>query len=670
LTWSGRRAGVALLLAGLTVGTAAAQRGQVLNPLPPGGQRPGPLPQFRSGVDLIHLDVSVLDRDRRPVQGLGPNDFTILENGQPQKLAVFNAVNIPVAVPPKTAWLRDVAPDVRSNNEDQRERRLFLILIDDAAVQAAPLAMQNVKKVASDFIGKLGPSDLAAVVYTLNNKNSQDFTSDRARLLAAVDKYNVGFRDMGGPGPGGDSSLYFRYSVDVVRRTVETLARLPDRRKAIVYVGQGVPVDLAMAAGPASLGITDGAISAVSQRGEMGQLRHLMEQTFLAAARANVSVYTIDVCGLRVEGQRAGFAAACVPGLEVDYLINVATVTGGHAVVNTNDFGPGIDAIIEENSSYYLLGYQSNDTRQDGKYRRIEVTVNRPGLMVRTRTGYLAEKAESAAKRKAQLEAEPIGAALAGVLPKGDLPMRITAVPFAVPGKKEAAVAVMLSVKQPIRETGTRTIERVDMVVGAFNTDGKQMGSTRLRADVTVRAGASGLAEYEVLARLDLKPGRYQLRTAANVGALATSGSLYYDLDVPDFSDDGVSLSGLVFTVSPAMPMGAMDGLKGVIPIVPTTQRTFRSTDQASAFVRVYQGGQKPLVRVPLRIQVRNDENLTVLDRQETVEPPSFGAGRTADVNLALPVGRLQPGEYLLTIEATVPQKPGVVKREVRFSIQ
>jgi VWFA-related protein len=650
-------------VAGLTVATAAAQRGQVLNPIQ--GPRPqAPLPQFRSQVDLIHLDVSVLDNNRRPVQGLGPNDFTILENGQPQTLAVFNAVNIPRAVPPKTAWLRDVAPDVRSNNEDQRERRLFLILIDDAAIQGVPLAMQNVKKVAKDFIDRLGASDLAAVVFTRDNRNSQDFTADRARLVAAVDKFTLGFRDM------GDSSLYFRYSVDVVRRTVETLASLPDRRKAIVYVGQGVPVDLAMAGAPAALGMSGGAFSAVSQRGEMGQLRHLMEQTFLAAARANVSVYTLDVCGLRVEGQIAGGVPVCVPGLEVDYLINVATVTGGHAVVNTNNFDPGLDAIIEENSSYYLLGYQSSDSRQDGKYRRIEVTVNRPGVSVRTRTGYLAEKAESAAKRKAQLEAQPIGAALAGVLPKGDLPMRLTAVPFAVPGKKEAAVAVMLSVKQPIRETGERTTERVDMAVSAYNTDGKYQGGTRLRADVVVRAGATGLAEYEVLARLDLKPGRYQLRTAANFGAIATSGSLYYDLDVPDFTEQGVWLSGLAFSVQPAMPIGQLEGLKGIIPIVPTTQRVFRSTDQASAFVRVYQGGRNPIVGVPLRIRIRNDDDVMVLDRRQDVAPESFGPGRAADVGIGLPVGRLKSGDYLLSIEATVPQKPGIINRDVRFSIQ
>ena len=187
---------------------------------------------------------------------------------------------------------------------------------------------------------------------------------------------------------------------------------------------------------------------------------------------------------------------------------------------------------------------------------------------------------------------------------------------------------------------------------------------------MTVRAGASGLAEYEVLARLTLKPGRYQLRTAANVGALATSGSLYYDLDVPDFSDAGVSLSGLVFSVTPAMPIAPQDGLKNVIPIIPTTQRTFRSTDQASAFVRLYQGGRNPPVEVPLRIQIRNDEDLMVLDRRDNVAPSSFGVTRAADLNIALPIGRLKSGEYLLSIEATVPQKPGVVKRDVRFRIQ
>ena len=88
--------------------------------------------------------------------------------------------------------------------------------------------------------------------------------------------------------------------------------------------------------------------------------------------------------------------------------------------------------------------------------------------------------------------------------------------PFAIPGKKEAAVAVMVGVRQPIRETGLRTTERVGFQVNAFNVDGKSFGAKRMDVTVTLRAEATGMGEYELLSRMDLKPGRYQLRVALN----------------------------------------------------------------------------------------------------------------------------------------------------------
>jgi VWFA-related protein len=516
---------------------ATAQVRRPPGSLPP-SQQPSPtVPQFRARVDLVHLDVSVLDRNRRPVTGLGPVDFTVLENGAPQSIVAFTAVDIPDPEPPKAAWIRDVASEVRTN-ADVRERRLFLIIIDDAAIEANVFGLKSTKEIATRVVNGLGPSDLAAVVFTRDNRNSQDFTADRARLLAAVDKFTVGFRGM-----GGLDDLYLGYSVNVVESAVKVLTRLPDRRKAIIYIGQGVPVDLEAAIGFNAPGLPSSGVSAISNAGFMSRLALQMSNAFRDANRANVNVYTVDVCGLRSPPPPGPPPPTCQPGLEIDYLNTVAAATGARAVVNTNDFEPGIAAIFVENSSYYLLGYHSTDTRLDGKLRRLDVRVNRPGVSVRTRSGYVADRPDDA-KRKAELEASPLGAALAGVLPKGDLPMQLSAAPFAIPGKKEAAVAVMLGLRQPIRETGARTVEKVDLVVGAFNTDGKAFGSTRLRGDVTVRADATGLAEYEVLSRIDLKPGRYQLRVAANVGSLVTSGSLYYDVDVPDFSDAPVSMSG------------------------------------------------------------------------------------------------------------------------------
>jgi VWFA-related protein len=642
---------------------AAAERpaaGLEQRGLPPRGSLPPSapsqqVPQFRSRVDLVHLDVSVLDRNRRPVKGLGPADFTVLENGVEQSIAAFSAVDMPDPEPPKAAWMRDVAPDVRTN-EDLKERRLFLIIIDDAATELYPVVIKNIRESALRVVDRLHPADLAAVVFTRNNKNSQDFTADRARLRAAIETYKGGSRE-------GMPELYFRMSVEVVMRAVQSLVDLPDRRKAVVYLGEGVPVDLTMA-GPAAMGLaSDGGFSAISQRGAMEQLIHMMSLAFESAARANINVYTIDACGFRVAAPNG----KCLPGLEVDYLINLAAATRGHAGVNSNDLAPAVDAIFVENASYYLLGYQATDLRQDGKQRRIEVRVNRPGVEVRARNGYVAEKPDAAAKRKADLASRPLGAALAGILPKGDLPLQLTAVPFAVPGKKEAGVAVILGVRQPIRDTGARTIEKVDLVVRAFDTNGKAFGATNLRADVTIRADASGLAEYEVLSRIDLKPGRYQLRTAANVGSLGTAGSLYYDVVVPDFMDQPVSLSALVLSSTAAPIVAPRDGLKTLIPVVPTTKRTFRPADQASAFLRIYQGDNKPITAVPLRIQLRNDSDILVFDRREEVAAGTFSSARAADLNVALPLSRLTPGAYLLTIEATL---KNTVRRDLRFNVQ
>ena len=193
--------------------------------------------------------MSVLDQNRRPVKGLGPADFTVLENGVAQAISAFSAVDIPDPEPPKAGWMRDVAPDVRTN-EDLRERRLFLIIIDDAATELWPLVTKNVRESALRVIDKLHPADLAAVVFTRNNKHSQDFTADRGRLRSAIETFSGGSRE-------GMPELYFRMSVEVVMRAVQSLVDLPDRRKSIVYIGQGVPVDLELAAGPAALGLSD-----------------------------------------------------------------------------------------------------------------------------------------------------------------------------------------------------------------------------------------------------------------------------------------------------------------------------------------------------------------------------------------------------------------------------
>ncbi len=616
-------------------------------------------PTFRSRIDLVHLDVSVLDGRRRPVKGLGPDDFTILEDDKPQAIAVFSAVEVPPTTPPKTAWMRDVARDVRTN-QDVADRRLFTIIVDDVRMSSDLAARKRLGETARKLIDGFGPADLVSVIFTMDNRNSQDFTSDKARLISAIDKATVGMTDF-----GGMAQMYSRMSVGVIEQAVKSLSELPDRRKVIVYLGEGVPVDLDTVAAPIEMGFGTqaGALDAASS---MRRLMDMMSEAFRNAARANINIYTLDVCGLRVPPLQG--ARTCLQGRQVDYLQNLASSTGGRAAVNTNDLGPAVEKIFEENASYYLLGYQPSSPSTDGKYRQLEVRINRPGLTIRTRSGYEPEKPKDAARKKAEMEKKPLGAALSGLLPKGDLPLELTAAAFAIPGKSDAAVAVTLGVHQPIRESAVRKVEHVDFLVSAFNTDGKFFGAKRLNADVTIRADAKGLAFYEAQARLDLKPGRYQLRVAGNVGSITTSGSLYYDVDVPDFDKAPVSLSGIAMVANPPPMSAPRDAFKALLPVVPTTMRTFDVREQAVAFLRVYQGGRKPMIQVPLTVRLRNERDELVMDRQEQLPATLFTAERSADVNIGLPIGRLTPGEYLLTIETGLGTT--VARRNTRFSVR
>ena len=78
--------------------------------------------------------------------------------------------------------------------------------------------------------------------------------------------------------------------------------------------------------------------------------------------------------------------------LNQEFLQTIAENSGGRAVINANSFDQGIAQMFRENSSYYLVGYQSTRPREDRSIRRIEVKVNRPDVDVRTRSAYFDER--------------------------------------------------------------------------------------------------------------------------------------------------------------------------------------------------------------------------------------------------------------------------------------
>src|SRR6185295_13730437 len=104
-------------------------------------------PVFKSKVEIVQLDVSVLDKHRQPVKGLTEKDFTILEDGKPQKIVGFTTFDMDDAAPPATGWMKDVPPDV-TTNDLKPESRLFVLVMDDAMIPQDPWMIQASKKIA------------------------------------------------------------------------------------------------------------------------------------------------------------------------------------------------------------------------------------------------------------------------------------------------------------------------------------------------------------------------------------------------------------------------------------------------------------------------------------------------------------------------------------------
>ena len=188
---------------------------------------PSALQTFRTGVDIVPVDVSVLDRDRRPVRGLAAADFTILEDGQERPVVAFSAVDLPAPAVATPSWMRVVSPDVVSNISPI-EGRLVVILMDRTIRPEMQIMGRGIAEAA---VNALGPGDLAAVICS-GPGVPQNFTSDRGLLLAAINRPFITLRDrdMGNPGECYCGTC----TLEAMTHAAEVLRDVPQRRKSLL----------------------------------------------------------------------------------------------------------------------------------------------------------------------------------------------------------------------------------------------------------------------------------------------------------------------------------------------------------------------------------------------------------------------------------------------------
>ena len=508
---------------------------------------PAQTPTFRTGVDAVQLDVSVLDKDRRPVRGLTAADFTVLEEGKPRQIVGFSAVELPplpAAVAP--AGIDTVPPDVDRN--DLPDGRIVVILLDPFLERvmvpgrvtiADPPGITALRATAVSIVNGLGPGDLAAVGHTMYGV-PQNFTTDKARLKKAIDTTAFGTNKRQEGEEWGNCNCG-TCRLEAITRVANALRGEPQRRKVIFFIGERV--QLAPVPGQCNT-----------------YLEPATKQMTLATQLANVTVNTVDPNAMETTNVHAGddfkpegpdsvsAAAAAQERANRAFLIErhqslqtVADWTGGRAILNTNAPEKSVRPILEESSAYYLLAFQASDVKSDGKFHPITVKVNRPDVQVRTRKGYYADaitRADRVADTSVSLEA-----IARELLPERGLPMSVTAAPFRGPNGS-AVVLVTTGVKaseptapggKPAADAAKSPLEPIEILTSAFTDGDKPVEWQRQRVSAALPWGTPGQLRYESVSTLTLKPGSYELRVAVRHEHEDHIGTVHTYVDVPDF---------------------------------------------------------------------------------------------------------------------------------------
>jgi VWFA-related protein len=345
----------------------------------PAGQTPQqqpPKPVFRTGADLVRVDVAVLDKKGEPVPSLTAADFELQEDGVTQEIRSFQFIRNTGEVNKDD----DVSLTIRSRSHAEAEAardniRLFLIFWDEyhigqmvSANRARGYLMQFVRTA-------FGPTDIVGFMDPLTPIDAIHFTRDRLELAETV-RHLVGRSGVYVPTrsavedaqlqQGEVERLRSEVTVSAVKSAVVHLGGIRDGRKALILVSEGL-------------------------RGIQRDLTSLTTDLVRAANDNNTAIYAIDPRGLTQQR----FPSAWEP---------IASETGGN-FYRSNDLEHAFRQVVTESSGFYLLGYAPTDGRQDGKFHKIRVRVKPSGLEVRARNGYWAPNAADVERAKAKAEA-------------------------------------------------------------------------------------------------------------------------------------------------------------------------------------------------------------------------------------------------------------------------
>ena len=536
-------------------------------------------PAVRVSARLVLVDAVVSDKSGKRITDLKKDDFTVLENGKPQKLSAFS-FEVPEAPSPKPP----LPPNVFTNRPeyDMAKGPLTILLLDglNTALADQGYARSQMLK----YLGTQLQTGQPLAVYTLAGslRLLQDFTGDVDLLKAAVEHFTpqqsveMQVENVASVMPnlhiGGDAGLrsgsqannlrllFFQMSefmseqakLAIKDRAFQTAAalRLVARRMAgypgrknLIWVSAGFPIDITSEVVRKT---TD--IDALAQQTTMATPQVRVEESYedllrqLAAelTDAQLSVYSVDARGLvgstLTDASHQGTNAAGMLQMGAEYGANVARAnsaiqasqqtlqtlaleSGGLFFKNDNDIAGAVGSSRADGSAYYMLGYSPDSKDWDGKFRKIQVKVNRPGCELRYRMGYYARDPMKWDKAKAKNDPDLVTAMSMGFPPATMVVFDSRVIPPAPAPQVKVPVEFLVNPKtiagEEMKDGGRHF--GLEFHVAAYSLDGKLITHVDQGLDAPVKADR--LQDYlqqgiPFRAELPMTPGQYRLRLA------------------------------------------------------------------------------------------------------------------------------------------------------------
>ena len=483
--------------------------------------------RVRVDVDMVATEVIALDKDGRPVRNLKREDFELYEEGKRQEILSLDEVNAG-----SDSSALGVSP---IGGKALAHGKTVLIVFDDSAI--APQNIKISRDTAENFVrDHMRPQDLFAVAqYDMSMKIKLNFTSDKEDVLSAI-------RQQAGASASG--AMYFENLLRALDQICHSIAQIKGQKSILIYSQSGF--------GGSFITPTLGETYA---------------KTLAAARKANAIVYTLSpemlgggggyagsapvISGGGMGGARGGGGRGlgAISSLNSPVTLrSLASESGGYSIYNTNNFDNELDRFDQQISNYYILGFQSDNPRHDGGYRKIAVKTKAKGVTLKYRPGYQDRRPIDVLASSKQ--EKTLLSALASPGAATQLPIVFRPVYFfdSPQSARVLITARLLLENVVLRKKGAQLSTDLNVMGVAYAEDGSV--AARFSETVPIAFDKEKEAEFRKGSLpyrnyFKLRPGKYRLKLAASDQS-DNLGAAEEFLEVPKPSSRAFSLSSLV----------------------------------------------------------------------------------------------------------------------------